>query len=964
MISLPVMREQNEEKRFERQHGDDSRTAIPDGDVKALESELRKRIRGEVRFDAGSRALYATDGSNYRQVPIGVVVPRTTEDVVETLAACRRFGAPVLSRGGGTSLAGQCCNVAVIMDFSKYINRVLDIEARKSLATVQPGCVLDDMREAAGKSGLTFGPDPATHRHNTLGGMLGNNSCGIHSLISAKHGLGVRTSDNTHELEVLTYDGARFRVGETPPDELERIIRAGGRRGEIYSRMKALRDRYADAIRRNYPKLPRRVSGYNLNELLPENNFHVARALVGSEGTLVTILEATLRLVPNPKARTLLVLGYPDVYSAGDHVTEILPLKPTGLEGIDHLLLEYYRRKGEEAANMKLLPDGKGFLLVEFGGDSKEDTDGQARRCMEMLKKKPHPPSMHLYDDKEEEEKLWKVRESALGATAFVPNKPDMWPGWEDSAVPPEQVGDYLRDLRKLFDKYGYDPSLYGHLGQGCIHCRVDFDLYTDEGIRQWRSFMNEAADLVVRHGGSLSGEHGDGQARAELLPRMFGEEVVQAFRDFKSIWDPEWKMNPGKVVDPYPIASNLRLGTDYNPPQPPTHFQYPDDQGAFSRAALRCVGVGKCRNHGGQTMCPSYMVTREEKDSTRGRARLLWEMLNGEVLTDGWKSEAVKDALDLCLACKGCKNDCPVNVDMATYKAEFLSHYYEGRLRPRHAYAMGWINRWAELASLAPDLANFFSQTPGLSALAKFLGGIDQRRHMPRFARQTFKEWFRRRTPRNQDAPPVVLWPDTFNNYLTPEAAKAAVEVLEAAGRQVWVPRANLCCGRPLYDFGMLDQAKAYLRDILQTLRPQIQAGVPVVGLEPSCVAVFRDELNGLFPHDKDAMRLSKQTFLLSEFLNREVEDYRLPRLERKALVHFHCHHKSVLGKKDEEELLKKMGLDYSAPEDGCCGMAGSFGFEAGHGHYDVSVACGERVLLPAVRKEDRRDAHHRRRL
>ena len=627
-----------------------------------------------------------------------------------------------------------------------------------------------------------------------------------------------------------------------------------------------------------------------------------------------------------------------------------------GLEGIDHLLLEYYRRKGEEAADMKLLPDGKGFMLVEFGGDSKEDADGQARRCMEMLKKKPHPPSMRLYDDKEEEEKLWKVRESALGATAFVPNKPDTWPGWEDSAAPPEQVGDYLRDLRKLFDKYGYDPSLYGHLGQGRIHCRVDFDLYTAEGVRQWRSFLNEAAVLVVRHGGSLSGEYGDGQARAELLPRMFGEEVVQAFRDFKSIWDPEWKMNPGKVVDPYPIASNLRLGTDYNPPQPPTHFQYPHDRGAFSRAALRCVGVGKCRNHGGQTMCPGYMVTREEKDSTRGRARLLWEMLNGEVLTDGWKSEAVKDALDLCLACKGCKNDCPVNVDMATYKAEFLSHYYEGRLRSRHAYAMGWINRWAELASLAPDLANFFGQTPGLSAIAKWVGGIDQRRRMPAFARQTFKEWFRRRTPRNQDAPPVVLWPDTFNNYLTPEAAKAAVEVLEAAGRQVWAPRANLCCGRPLYDFGVLDQAKAYLRDILQTLRPQIQAGVPVVGLEPSCVAVFRDELNGLFPHDKDALRLSKQTFLLSEFLNREVEDYRPPRLERKALVHFHCHHKSVLGKKDEEELLEKMGLDYSAPEDGCCGMAGSIGFEAGHGHYDVSVACGERVLLPAVRKEDRR--------
>ncbi len=656
--------------------------AVENIDAAELATQLRARLQGEVRFDTGSRALYATDGSNYRQVPIGVVIPKSLDDVIATVATCREMGAPLFSRGGGTSLAGQCCNVAVVMDFSKYLHEVLKIDAAARLGTVRPGCILDDLRHAVGPHGLTFGPDPATHKHCTIGGMLGNNSCGIHSLISANHGLGLRTSDNTHELEILTYDGARFRVGPTSPDELEAIIRRGGRRGQIYAALKALRDKYASVIRDRYPKLPRRVSGYNLDELLPENDFHVARALVGSESTLVTILEATLHLVPAPKKRSLLVLGYPDVFQCGDHVAAILPFQPTGLEGIDHMLINYLHTKGMEEADLKLLPEGRAFLLVEFGGDSKAESDAKAMECMAKLKLQPGAPSMKLYDDSEEESDLWEVRESGLGATAFVPNLPDMWPGWEDSAVPPEEVGPYLRDFRELLDRYGYSPSLYGHFGQGCIHCRIDFDLYTAAGIKKWRSFLDEASDLVVQHGGSFSGEHGDGQARAELLPKMFGDEIMQAFREFKNIWDPQGRMNPGKVIDAYPITSNLRLGADYRPPAVHTHFKYPDDKNTFARAALRCVGVGKCRNHAEQTMCPSYMVTREEMHSTRGRARLLWEMLNGELKHEGWRSESVREALDLCLACKGCKNDCPVNVDMATYKAEFLSHYYEGRLR------------------------------------------------------------------------------------------------------------------------------------------------------------------------------------------------------------------------------------------------------------------------------------------
>ena len=520
--------------------------------------------------------------------------------------------------------------------------------------------------------------------------------------------------------------------------------------------------------------------------------------------------------------------------------------------------------------------------------------------------------------------------------------------------MPPDKVAEYLPKLRALFTKYDYHPSLYGHFGQGCIHCRVGFDLYTAEGIRRFRSFMDEAADLVVSLGGSLSGEHGDGQARGDLLPKMYGPELMEAFREFKRIWDPDGKMNPGKKIDAYPITENLRLGPDYNPPQLKTHFRYPQDRFSFSRAALRCVGVGNCRRNGGGVMCPSYQATREEKHSTRGRARMLFEMMNGEVVKDGWRSEEVKDALDLCLSCKGCKGDCPVNVDMATYKAEFLSHYYEGRLRPRYAYSMGLIHVWAHLASYLPGVANFFSQTPGLRAIAKWIGGISQQRAMPPFALESFQAWFRNRGLKNQDKPPVILWPDTFNNYFHPEVAKAAVEVLEAAGFQVQVPQASLCCGRPLYDYGMLDMAKRWLQQTLDALRPQIQAGIPLVGLEPSCLAVFRDELIEMLPNLQDAQRLHDQSFLLSEFLEKKAPDFRYPRMNRRALVWGHCHHRSIMGMQAEEAVLKKMGLDYHvASEATCCGMAGSFGFEPDHVH--VANQIGELGVLPKVRQAEK---------
>jgi len=938
-------------------------------DAAALAEALRAEVRGEIRFDRGTRALYATDGSNYRQVPIGVVLPRDADDVLATVALCREFGAPLLCRGGGTSLAGQCCNVAVILDFSKYMAGILEIDAPRRIARVQPGVVLDTLRAAAEKHHLTFAPDPATHDRCTLGGMIGNNSCGVHSVMAGK------TDDNIEQLDILTYDGTRMKVGATSNEDLERIFQQGGRRAEIYTKLQTIASAYGDQVRQRFPNIPRRVSGYNLNHLLPENGFHVARALVGSEGTCVTILEATCRLVESPPERALLVVAYPDIYQCADHVPEIMAHKPIGLEGFDDLLVGYTRAKGINSEGLALLPEGGGWLMVEFGASSAQEAESQARGLMQSLGHSANPPRLVLYTGKQQIKRVWEVRESALGATSHVAGEAMSWEGWEDAAVAPEKLGAYLRDLRRMFAAYGYKGSLYGHFGHGCVHTRINFDLQSKDGIAKFRKFMEEAADLVVGYGGSISGEHGDGQARAELLPKMFGPELVQAFREFKSAWDPEWKMNPGKLIEPYKLDENLRLGADYSPWEPKTNFQFLADHGSLAQATLRCVGVGKCRREEGGLMCPSYRVTHDEEHSTRGRAHLLWEMTQGQnrshgIIRDGWRSEEVKQSLDLCLACKGCKSDCPVGVDVATYKSEFLSHYYEGRIRPRSAYAFGNIDLWARLASHAPGVANLTTQLPFLRDISKLVAGIPAERDIPAFAPETFKTWFHRTRARrfvsgyrfsdtagssqstapSGAAPPVLLWPDTFNNHFLPGTAKAAVEVLEAAGFRVVVPRANLCCGRPLYDHGMLDRAQSLLLQILDELSPEIEAGIPIVGLEPSCVAVFRDELLNLFPHDERAQALSRQTFLLSEFLETRAKNLPIPRLNRKAILHGHCHHKSLMKMTAEESVLRRLGIDFQSPAPGCCGMAGSFGFE--RDKYDVSIAIGELELLPAVRQ------------
>ena len=681
--------------------------------VKGLEQHLRRHVAGEVRFDRGSLAMYANDSSNFRQVPIGVVVPRTLDDVVATMRACHRYGAPVLSRGGGTSLSGETVNNAVVIDFSKYLTGIDDVDPAARRVTAETGVINEQLNKVTGKHGLVFGPDPSSHSRCTIGGNIGNNSCGIHSVQARHYGPGPRTSDNTHALEVVTYDGERFWVGVDEEERLDEIIAAGGRKGEIYAKLRDLRDRYADEIRAGYPSvdtLPRRVSGYNLDELLPEKGFNVARALVGTEGTCAIALRAVLLLTPGMYQRTTVLVQYPGLAEAASHVTEIMAWQPIGLEALDERLIEDQQLKHLNVKGLHELPrrdEGGAWLMVQFGADT---ADESVSRCGEfvswLLNRKGYAEDRIAVAKSAQEggnsDDLWAIRESGLGSTAFPPDG-DHWPGWEDSAVPPDRVGDYVRDLKALYAKHGLVGAMYGHLGEGCIHSRISFDLRSADGLRTYRAFMEEAADLVARYGGTLSGEHGDGQQRAELLEKQYGPRLMTAMREFKAIWDPDGKMNPGKVVDAYRLDENLKLGVDYNPWRPAVRFAYAEDGGDFAHAALRCVGVGKCRDpEPTETMCPSYQVTREEKHTTRGRSRLLFEMLRGEVITDGWQSKEVAEGLELCLACKGCTSDCPVDVDMPTYKAEFRYHHYRSwrRWRPRYAYAFGFIDQVSRLVA------------------------------------------------------------------------------------------------------------------------------------------------------------------------------------------------------------------------------------------------------------------------
>jgi FAD/FMN-containing dehydrogenase/Fe-S oxidoreductase len=861
----------------------------------------------------------------------------------------------------------------VVFDFTRWMNKLSSIDPAAKLACVEPGIVLDRLREAAEAHHLTYGPDPATHSRCSLGGMIGNNSCGVHGLMAGK------VVDNVESLEIVLYDGTRMTVGRTSPAELDALIRSGGRTGQIYADLAKLRDRYATLIRAKFPNIPRRVSGYNLDELLDENGFHVARALVGSEGTCATVVSATLNLTASPPFRVLTVLSFTDAFMAADVVPRVLEHSPIGLEGFDGMIVDFMRRKKLALDDVALLPPGRGFLLVEMGAWDAAEAQAKAEALVRAACAWPEAPVTRIYNDADAA-RIWHVRDSALGATAFVPGEPERHEGWDDAGIPPAHLGSYLRKLSALMTEFGYNSPLYGHYGQGCVHMRINFDFRTVEGVRNFRAFLDRAADLVLSYGGSLSGEHGDGQARAALLPKMFGPELIHAFQEFKAIWDPANRMNPGKLSDAvrvYDPIENLRQ-TPSVPVESPTvletHFVFAADEGSLERATERCVGVGACLNTKGGVMCPSYRVTGEEQHSTRGRARLLWEMLSGALRKEGFRSKAVHQALDLCLSCKACKTECPVAVDITAYKSEFLAQRYKHRPHPLHHYVFGFADLLARLGSIFPALTNAVLTGPLTSPLIKRIVGVAQERKMPRLAAKSYRSTGVTTEPPSKLSPgaweaykasgqwrgeapvpppppqAVVLWPDTWNNYYHPQTLAAAEKVLSLAGFKVQIPNQHICCGRALYDFGLLGPARAYLAKVFDRMAAEIDAGLPFIFLEPSCASVFRDEALELFPNNPRAQRMSNQVWLLADWLAAKAPEWVTGRLlDKQIILHGHCHHKAIFGgPANEIALLKKAGAAVELINSSCCGMAGPFGFEADK--IEVSKAIANLSLLPAV--------------
>ena len=882
-------------------------------DHERLLTALRRDIDAEVLADAASLGAYSRDASNYRVAPVAVVRPRTTAGLVDAVAAARGQDVPVTMRGAGTSIAGNAIGPGLIIDTSRYLTGITDLDPVAATVRVEPGVVLTALQKAAAPHGLRFAPDPSTANRCTLGGMIGNNACGSHSV---RWGT---TAQNVETLDIVV-DGAVTRVGASlAPASLEQALRD-------------FTDQRLALLRTELSPWPRRVSGYGLEHLLPEHGFQVARALVGTEGGCAPVVGAQLNLVKIPAHLGLLVLGFPDDIAAADAVPALLPHQPYTVEGFAVDLLGDTSPKG-------LLPAGQAWLFVEVGGDSPAAVADHADRLIKAGGLARGDDSVAVILDPGTRAKIWALRADGAGRATRAPSGAPAWPGLEDAVVPPEHLGSYLRAFRGLMTEYGLTGSPYGHFGEGCIHIRLDFDFGAADGVDRFASFMNEAGDVIAKHHGSISGEHGDGRARGALLGKMYSPELLAAFADFKGLWDPGVRLNPGVIVNPPPITRDL------GPARPvtrriPAPLTLHADRGDLAAGVHRCVGVGKCvSTHSNGLMCPSYQATQDERHSTRGRARLLQDLVTGAAVDDG----PALEALDLCLSCKGCKTECPTGVDMAAYKSSVLERHYKGKIRPRSHYLLGWLPTWLRLSHKAGPLASKLSANPALGKLALRVAGLARGRSLPVIPARSFRAADRHPAPTTTAvSKEVVLWPDTFTDNLDPAIARAAVQVLEAAGHTVTVPAGNVCCGLTWISTGQLDHARKVLRRTVDAI-PDSDA--PIVVLEPSCAASLREELPQLLADDPRAGRLAARVVSLAQIL-RGSGSFDLTGTE--VNLQPHCHQRSGWGFGDDVAVLTEAGATVAKTIDGCCGLAGNFGME--RGHEEVSTKVAELHLLPAL--------------
>jgi FAD/FMN-containing dehydrogenase/Fe-S oxidoreductase len=911
-----------------------------------LERELRRVVEGEVRFDDYSRLLYATDASMYQVEPIGVVLPRTADDVRAVLELANRYNVPVLPRGGGTSLAGQTVNHAVVVDFSKFMNRVLEVNREELWCRVQPGLVQDELNAHVRPLGLLFGPDTSTSNRATIGGMCGNNSAGSHSIAYGK------TLDHVLELRCLLADGSEVVLGDLGPAALEAKRRGNGLEGQIYREVGRIVGQHTEEIRARYPTIMRRVSGYNLDELVsrPGRPFGLHRLAVGSEGTLVVVVEMKMRLVPRPKYTALDIVHYASLEAALESSPDILTTGPYAVELTDKLILDLARENIEQRQRMGFVQgDPQAIMLVEYAGETADEVRGKVEAFEALRERKRIGYAGHLAFDPGEQQSIWKLRKAGLGLLLGMKGDKKPIAFVEDTAVEPAKLPAFIARFRQILDRHDARAGYYGHCSVGCLHIRPLINLKDAAEIRKMRTIAEEITALVLEFGGALSGEHGDGRARSPFNETLYGPRLYDAFRQVKRVFDPKGLLNPGNIVEAPPLTEHLRYGPGYRTWEPETLLDF-SAQGGFAAAVEMCNGIGVCRKKLEGTMCPSYMATLDEEHSTRGRANALRAVLSGKVPAADFTGRRLYEVLDLCLECKACKAECPANVDMAKLKYEFLAHYYRAHGLPLRNRLFGHIHRMARIGSALAPLSNWVARAAPTRWLLERVGGIDRRRPLPAFASTPFTVWFRRHRPAGDGARgTVVLFADTFNTYQTPEVAIAATRFLEAAGYRVVVPEPR-CCGRPMISKGMLAEAREAAVDNVSRLVGFARQGLPIVGLEPSCLLTLRDEAVDLV-RSADARLVAKQSLLLEEFLQREFAAGRGPAFAgngRRALLHGHCHQKALVGTAPTVAVLKAAGYGVSEVDAGCCGMAGSFGFEAEH--YELSLAIAGRRLVPAV--------------